>query len=236
MTVPGKKLEGEEGGNGGKKLSVDKSGKIAADAALRFRATEYVGSYPRVEDCPDSTRIPVIAVTGRSNSGKSSLISALCDHHNLARSSSAPGKTRAINYFFVPPHSAPPHGLYLVDLPGYGFAKLSHAERRNLRAMVDRFLAEVENMVLMLLVLDARRKLEAEEESIVAYCREVERPLLLARTKWDRLNTKEKNLARKDWKQRGLAQVSYPVSSTKKTGISEILRSVRGRLVDPVAE
>lgn len=203
---------------------------VSAEAALRFRATEYVGSYPRVEDCPDSSQIPVIAVTGRSNSGKSSLISAMCDHHNLARSSSAPGKTRALNYFRVPAHSVPPHGLYLVDLPGYGFAKVSHSERRALRAMVDRFLAEVENMTLLVLVLDARRKLETEEKSIVSYCQEIARPLVLARTKWDRLNAKEKREARKYWKEEQLSDFSLPISSTKKTGVSELLKVIRSDL------
>ncbi|MEQ9366827.1 MAG: ribosome biogenesis GTP-binding protein YihA/YsxC, partial [Leptospirales bacterium] len=213
-------------------LSPARREHLAAEAALRFRAAEYVGSYPRVEDCPDSGRIPVIAVTGRSNSGKSSLISALCDHHNLARSSSAPGKTRAINYFRVPSNSAPPHGLYLVDLPGYGFAKLSRTERRTLRGMVDRFLADVENMSLLVLVLDARRKLESEEESILAFCAEIGRPLVLARTKWDRLNAKEKTVARKDWKERKLSAISFPISSTKKTGISELLRAIRSNLAE----
>ncbi|MCR9140696.1 MAG: ribosome biogenesis GTP-binding protein YihA/YsxC [bacterium] len=214
----------------GKDLSPGRKAHLAAEAALRFRATEYVGSYPRIEDCPDSSLIPVIAVTGRSNSGKSSLISAMCDHHNLARASGAPGKTRALNYFRVPQHSAPPHGLYLVDLPGYGFAKVSRGERRALRAMVDRFLAEVENMVVLVLVLDAKRKLESEEESIVAFCRQFGRPLILARTKWDRLNAKEKNVARKDWKERGLSEITLPVSSTKKTGIGELLKAVRSHL------
>ena len=210
--------------------SPERKEHLRAQAMLRFRATEYVGSYPRVEDCPDSSQIPVIAFTGRSNSGKSSLISALCDHHNLARSSSAPGKTRALNYFRVPPHSSPPNGLFLVDLPGYGFAKVSQTERRSLRAMVDRFLAEVENMALLVLVLDPRRKLEAEEENILAYCREFHRPVVLARTKWDRLNTKEKSEARKYWKECGLSAISIPVSSPKKTGISELLTVARAAL------
>jgi GTP-binding protein len=200
------------------------------DPALFFRDAQYVASYPRLEDCPEAGQIPVVAVTGRSNSGKSSLISALCDHHNLARSSSAPGKTRALNYFFIPPHSAPPHGLYLVDLPGFGYAKISRTERRRLRAMVDRFLAGVQNMIMLVVVLDARRKLESEEESILAYCAQFDRPVVLARTKWDRLNTREKGMALNDWKARGLAGRSVAISSTKKTGLSELLSRLRAQL------
>lgn len=200
------------------------------NAALFFRAAEYVGSYPGIADCPDSSLIPVVALTGRSNSGKSSLLSALCDHHQLARSSSAPGKTRALNYFFVPPHSAPPHGLYLVDLPGYGFAKIGKGERRALREMVDRFLAEVENMVRLVVVLDARRRLETEEENILAFCQSYDRPLVFARTKWDRLNTREKNAARKDWRHKELASISIPISSPKRIGVFDLLRVIRGDL------
>ncbi len=196
-----------------------------------FRGTQYIGSFPSIDDCPNTGVIPQIAFTGRSNSGKSSLISALCDHRNLAKSSSAPGKTRTLNYFLVPDSNAPPHGLYLVDLPGYGFAKIPKNERSRLRAMVDRFLAEAQNMLLLVIVLDARRKLEEEEENIVRYCREFDQPFVFARTKWDKLNTKERGKALNDWKAAGLADVSIALSSVKKNaGIVKMLDLVRGKL------
>lgn len=190
-----------------------------------FRRVAYTGSFPNLELAPEIDA-PLVAFTGRSNSGKSSLISALCDHKNLARTSAAPGKTRALNYFRVPEEAEPPHGLWLVDLPGYGYAKVSKTERAALRKLVDSFLAQAP-VELLILVLDARRKLETEEESIVAFCRETERPILFARSKWDKLNAKEKKEARASWKAAGLSAESVPVSSTDGDGLQEVLQRIR---------
>ncbi len=191
-----------------------------------LREATYVASYPTVKDCPDNG-IPVTAVTGRSNSGKSSLISALCDIKNLARSSSEPGKTRALNYFRIPDRVAPPRGLYLVDLPGYGFAKLGHAERDRLRRMIDQFLLEGPGLALTIVALDARRDLGDEERSILDFCNEHDRPLILARTKWDKLNARERSAALAAWRKDDVTDVSIAVSSINGVGLVELLNRIR---------
>lgn len=189
------------------------------ESSRYFRGVTYVASYPDIKD--SQVDGPVVAFTGRSNAGKSSLISALCDHNNLARVSKRPGKTRALNYFHVPDP-----GFHIVDLPGFGYASLPKAERLKLYEMIDRFLILSENLSLVVIVMDSARKIGEEELNITGHCSEKGIPVAFARSRWDRLNTKEKNKAKSLWKQEGIAKYCYPVSSTKKTGITEIKKRI----------
>lgn len=192
-----------------------------------LRNVEYVASFPSVNDCP-ADDLPVVAVTGRSNSGKSSLISALCDTRNLARTSQNPGKTRSLNYFRVP--SQYERGeFYLVDLPGFGFAKLSQKERQHLRKIVDEFLIRI-NWNVLILVLDARRDIGSEEEGIIDFCNQSGQQLILARSKWDLLNQSQRSKHTKAWEKSGLAEITIPISSTKAMGLSEVLRRIRNSI------
>ena len=192
-----------------------------------FRAVEFVGSFPDIKSCPDSERIPLVAFTGRSNSGKSSLLSAICDHHNLAKVSRTAGKTRLLNYFKVPPFSNFPDGLYLVDMPGYGFAQISHGEKKRLRIMVDDFLLKAVNLDLIIVVLDARRSPGAEELGIIKYCQETNKTILMARTKWDRMNMKARTGAQKSWRNQGIGDICCPVSSPQKKGLDKIIDVIK---------
>jgi len=187
-----------------------------------FRGVAYTGSYPDVASCPEDG-LPVIAFTGRSNSGKSSLLSALCDHKNLAHTSKSAGKTKTLNYFYVPEEKP----FYLLDMPGYGFARMAPQEKGKLRRMIDRFLLESDALRFTILVLDARRTLASEERGIVEFCRMNDRPFLLARSKWDLLNQKEKAAAKRVWKEEGVLEHSLPVSSLKKIGLTELIGMIR---------
>ncbi len=115
-------------------------------------------------------------------------------------------------------------------MPGYGFARISDAERKKLRTMVDRFLLEAENLRLIVVVLDARRKLGEEERNIIHYCNDTGLPFLLARSKWDTMNEKEKNRAKKLWKEEGVLEYSLPVSSLKSKGLEPLLLTIRERV------
>jgi GTP-binding protein len=194
-----------------------------------FRGVTYVASYPSPESFPNPDHMPVIAFVGRSNSGKSSLLSALCDHKNLARSSKTAGKTRLLNYFIIPKPvpGRDTTGLFLVDTPGYGHARLSKDERHIIRQMIDNFLLKATGLSLIIVILDARRKIESEELSILSYCDDHEIPLIMARTKWDTMNSAEKKDARSLWKAEGILSVCHPVSSTKKAGIDTLLQKIR---------
>ncbi|MDH5655461.1 MAG: ribosome biogenesis GTP-binding protein YihA/YsxC [Spirochaetia bacterium] len=190
-----------------------------------FKGASYKSSYPSVQSAPDDS-IPIVVFTGRSNSGKSSLISALCRHKNLAHSSGTPGKTRLLNYFSVPFKKFGLEEIYFVDMPGYGYAKLSSSEKKELRMMVDNFLIQKKDIRLMLVVLDARRNLGEEEKNIILYCKEHHVPFLLVRTKWDTLNQKEKAGVIKNWKAERIYDDCAAVSSLKTTGLNQVAEKI----------
>lgn len=191
-----------------------------------FRSVSYVASFPGVEEATQHTQGPLVAFVGRSNSGKSTLLSALCDHANLAYGSRRAGKTRLLNYFAVP-QGEETIPFHLVDLPGYGYASRSKAEREQLRHMVDRFLLDAPDLRAIVLVLDARRRLESEELGVLQHCAAVGRLCVFARTKWDKLNSKEKREARSRWKKEGWSKQSVAVSAPKRLGLAEILLRLR---------
>ncbi|MCE9600295.1 MAG: ribosome biogenesis GTP-binding protein YihA/YsxC [Spirochaetia bacterium] len=196
-----------------------------------FTGVTYKGSYASADDCPSSAAIPILAFTGRSNSGKSSLLSSLCRHANLARTSKKAGKTRTLNYFSVPPSSSGGPGLYLVDLPGYGYAALSLTEREQIRHMVDEYLASVKNVKLLIIVLDARREPGPEENSIRAWCDMHAQPHVFALTKWDKLGNKERAAALKFWNAWGSPFVF--VSNETGYGVEKLLYKVRNTVRRP---
>lgn len=192
-----------------------------------FRNVTFKGAYPDIDKCPSSAAIPLVAFTGRSNSGKSSLLSALCDHKNLAKTSSTAGKTRTLNYFLVPPGEIKGPGLYLVDMPGFGFANVTKEEATALRTMADRFFLEAENIKLIIVVSDARRDAGQEEMNLLKFAKSENIPIVFARTKWDTMNAKEKSAAKRSWKELGIESECLPVSSPKKIGLDELIDLIR---------
>jgi GTP-binding protein len=124
---------------------------------------------------------PEIAIAGRSNVGKSSLINCLVHRRGLARTSSVPGRTRQLNFFAVDDR------LVLVDLPGYGFAVGSETERRAWGPLVETYLAGRPTLRGVILVIDVRRGVEVEEEQVLAYLAGLRRQVAVAATKLDKL-------------------------------------------------
>jgi GTP-binding protein len=116
---------------------------------MHIKSAKYIISSPGFEKCPPPDR-PEYAFIGRSNVGKSSLINMLCNNVKLAKTSSAPGKTQLINHFIVN------NEWYLVDLPGYGFAKVSQRSRRRWEQMIENYLRKRENLLLVFVLIDAR--------------------------------------------------------------------------------
>ena len=137
-------------------------------AGMHIKKAQYIISSPDYEKCPSPDK-PEYAFIGRSNVGKSSLINMLCNNDKLAKTSNSPGKTQMINHFEI--SSVSEAGKYdetkwyLVDLPGYGFAKISQNSRRRWEQMIENYLRKRENLVHVFVLIDSRhspQKLDLE--------------------------------------------------------------------------
>src|SRR5690606_37787693 len=114
-----------------------------------IKSATYVKSSPDLASCPPAN-LPEYAFIGRSNVGKSSLINMRCNNSKLAKTSATPGKTKLINHFLVNGN------WYLVDLPGYGFAKVSQTDRKKWEKMIENYLRKRPNLVLIFILVDSR--------------------------------------------------------------------------------
>lgn len=140
---------------------------------------QFVKSSATWDQCPPDT-IPEIALIGRSNVGKSSLINALMKANGLAKTSSTPGKTQVINHFIIE------DTWYLVDLPGYGYARVSKTERVKWSKMVKDYLAKRQNLVLLMLLIDSRIPPQKSDIEFTQMAGKNGLPLLLVFTKADK--------------------------------------------------
>ncbi len=156
-------------------------------------STEYVISSPGYEKCPSPDR-PEYAFIGRSNVGKSSLINMLTGNQKLAKTSSSPGKTQLINHFLIKslPENAGAHATadtwYIVDLPGYGFAKVSQTSRRRWQQMIENYLRKRVNLVNVFVLLDSRHPPQKIDLEFIDQLGKWEVPFNLAFTKTDKEN------------------------------------------------
>ena len=144
--------------------------------------TTFVTSAASPKDFPPAT-LPEIAVVGRSNVGKSSLINALVGQDGLARTSRTPGRTQLINWFEVA--ARPP--FHLVDLPGFGYAKVPVGMKEGWKPLIESYLSKRTTLAGVLLLIDVRRGAEEEELDFVPWLAEREVPIVVALTKSDKL-------------------------------------------------
>jgi len=142
-------------------------------------AVEFVGSFPSPDVALDP-RLPEIAFIGRSNVGKSSLLNSLVGRPGLARVSATPGKTTLLNVFRLPDH-------YLVDLPGYGFARASKTDRAGYRRLVEGYLTRRRTLAGVVWLLDIRHPPSNDDLDMQALLIASERPVLAVLTKADKL-------------------------------------------------
>src|SRR5215212_8003744 len=155
---------------------------------MEIIAASYLISSPSIENCPKPDR-PEYAFLGRSNVGKSSLINMICNKKELAKISSSPGKTQLINHFTV---TAKDHSQwYLVDLPGYGFAKVSQAQRKSWQKMIEDYVRKRENLVTLFLLIDSRHSPQKNDLEFVDQLGKWQIPFALAFTKADKITQKE---------------------------------------------
>jgi GTP-binding protein len=164
----------------------------------------------------DEVLLREIAVIGRSNSGKSSLVNKLTGRRKLARTSSTPGRTREFNYFRVNLSDLPgKEELILVDLPGYGYAKFSKGEREKLGRDTVEYLSMRETLSLVCLTCDVRRKRELEEKSLIELLQKRNVQCLLILTKADKLKSNERrSILKKKIEEFSLPQENLILSGT----------------------
>ncbi len=146
-----------------------------------IKSAEFVISNTDVKLCPAGT-MPEYAFIGRSNVGKSSLINMLTQHKGLAMTSQKPGKTQLINHFLVN------RKWHLVDLPGYGYARLSKGSRDNLKRMIEDYVLERPQLVNLFILLDCRHEAQKIDLEFIEWAGENNVPLALIFTKADKLS------------------------------------------------
>ena len=147
---------------------------------MKISQAIYAGSCTRVAKKP-SRRLPEFAFIGRSNVGKSSLINMLCNQRKLALTSQTPGKTKLINHFLIN------DSWYLVDLPGYGFAKLPDSERNAIRDVIRDYVLNSEEMVLLFVLMDSRLPIQKIDFEFISFLGENGIPFEIIFTKGDKL-------------------------------------------------
>ena len=148
---------------------------------MRIKNAEYVLSAHALDQLPGG-ELPEIAMAGRSNVGKSSLINRLANHKSLARISSVPGKTRAINYYLI--NSA----FHLVDLPGYGYAKVSRDEQERWGRLIEGYLSQRAQLRGVFLIVDMRHKPTDQDKQMHGWLEHYDLPRLVVATKADKLS------------------------------------------------
>ena len=194
--------------------------------AFAIKNAEFVTSVGRGGNYPAA--LPhEIAVVGRSNVGKSSLINTVAHNAKLARISSVPGKTRLVNYFLVN------RSFYLVDLPGYGYAQRSRAEKEEWGALMEEYLSSGRPNHLFLL-LDIRHEPSAEDRQMFSWILYYGVPYTLIATKADKIaKSKRKAAAAACAKALGAPPYAIPFSAEEGTGVGELLAQIGQIVLDP---
>lgn len=147
---------------------------------MKISEARFAGSSTRVEQKP-KRRLPEFAFIGRSNVGKSSLINMLCANSRLAMTSATPGKTKLVNHFLIN------DSWYLVDLPGYGYAKLGQKGRDEIAEVIRNYIRESEDMALLFVLIDSRHDIGRIDIDFIAELGELGIPFALIFTKGDKL-------------------------------------------------
>lgn len=163
---------------------------------MKITSAEFIKSTFQPQDYPPDS-LPEVAFAGKSNVGKSSLINTLVNRKKLAHTSSTPGRTQSINFFRIN------QKITFVDLPGYGFAKVPLAIKRQWKPMVETYLQSRKNLYLVVVILDCRRESSSDDISLLEWLKFHNIPLAVVLTKIDKVSynqkTKQKALIKKSF-------------------------------------
>lgn len=192
--------------------------------SINIQKTEFVISAAKKADFPRD-QLPQVVFAGRSNVGKSSVINCLLGRKNFARVGNSPGKTTHINYFKVD------NQLYLVDLPGYGYARVSQAERARWGRLIEQWFQDPSLMTLGIQIVDARHKPTVDDCTMIECFKQSGKPFIVVANKLDKLKKSEiePNLLQiKTTLQLDDSVKVIPFSAEKKLGRTELLSLVLG--------
>lgn len=213
-------------------MSAGNAHKLFLGDADFLTATSNPDKLPDIIESKHGDALPEIAFVGRSNVGKSSLINALTNRKKLVRTSHTPGRTQQINFFNLASQ------LILVDLPGYGYAKVSKSDRKHWRALMAAYLTERASLKRALVLVDARRGLKDSDHEMLALLNEAAVGTTIILTKIDKASAIERDKVSTD-ALKNLANYPvvfpdlFPTSAAKKKGLEELrahILSVAGLL------
>ena len=188
---------------------------------MNYANAAFAASYGLSSQLPESDRTEFV-LSGRTNVGKSSLINRLCGRKNLARVSSTPGKTATINFYNL-------DTAWLVDLPGYGYAKVSLAEKQRWGRLMEEWFADPSLMTLGLMIVDSRHKPTADDCTMAQWFKNSGKPFAVVANKLDKLRKSdiEPNLARiRETLELGESVKVIPFSAEKGDGKQELLNLI----------
>ncbi len=184
---------------------------------MNFNKAEFEFAYGAASQIKPST-LPEVIFSGRSNVGKSSLINKLVNRKSLARVSATPGKTATINFFRV-------DEFHLVDLPGYGYAKVSKSEKDRWAKLMEGYFAQDRKFALVVQIVDMRHAPSKDDMNMINYLHEIEMPFIIVLTKKDKLKKTQqiKRLEELETELAGFEDVKkFPFSAVTGEGVEEI--------------
>lgn len=197
---------------------------------MRIKQSEFIISAVKKSQYPIDQRVE-IAFVGRSNVGKSSIINALTNRKKLAKVSQTPGKTRLINFFLIN------NDFYLVDLPGYGYAKVSKAEKASWGETIERYLNGREELKRVVLLVDSRHKPTADDIMMHEWIKHYGYDVIVVATKSDKLSNnalrKSEKVIREALKLSGNDKL-YFFSSLNKKGSEQLINDLFGDLAEDI--
>ncbi|HCD77641.1 MAG TPA: YihA family ribosome biogenesis GTP-binding protein [Prevotella sp.] len=192
---------------------------------MEIKKSEFTISSATLSQCPNDDK-PEFAFIGRSNVGKSSLINMICNHKGLAKTSATPGKTLLINHFIIN------NEWYLVDLPGYGYAKRSKVVQKKLEQMISSYILQREQLVNLFVLIDIRHEPQKIDTEFITWLGESGIPFSIVFTKADKIGNSQKALKaakaymetlKEQWEE---LPPYFVTSSEKKEGREELLKYI----------
>ena len=189
---------------------------------MKIRSSEIVVSAIRKEQYPEEG-LPEIALVGRSNVGKSSATNALLNRRNFARTSQTPGKTRTINFYKIN------NEFYFVDLPGYGYAKVSKSEKDKWGVIMERYLQDRQELCAIFLLVDIRHEPTNDDVMMYEWIKHFGYECVVIATKADKISRgqyqKHMSIIRKKLQLEKEEKI-IPISSSKKTGVEDVWNEI----------